>query len=561
MTFRKLISSLSAPATVHSRLPPHLLALALRLHTWLCVNTRLWGNRAHLEDVEKQVGPDLYDAHSTIIFDGHLINFLVLIRDVLSYAERSTLDLAQLWETLDTMVATFSITQPTVSASARSRFEEVHADVHECLYVHDKVGTREGPNKISLMPVSSGLDDPEVLGVGGLTSNSSALRVPSKPHKVGATVQRSLPTHAAERYRRILEFLDRVDKGSRLAAILYVNLNQSQPSAPELFSFTDDLHLRHDEVYSTDPFDNLDVLRAFLSALPTFDSPTRREKARDTVGKMITADGLFSNISEHLDACRDEDMPEETRESTSMMCLEILEQVFMLFEGSRTVRWYEFGVDAVLIAVNNVAFSQEMVGNTSGMHAYCVLGIMLTVDDHPPAVQNPEEQLFVLMLYDWLCLGNQPERERREGRLEGDPETSREAASPRYLRSLLTSGPLQNFSILAFHMVPHLKEGEDIPDIVWSTLRELMDVPGLADADDEVALQYFGVVRKSVRMSVVEEEGDPSQEQLDLLGLVNTVAESLSLPELPMPNMVITPDTPPGENTPPDRSGYAPVYI
>jgi hypothetical protein len=39
-----------------------------------------------------------------------------------------------------------------------------------------------------------------------------------------------------------------------------------------------------------------------------------------------------------------------------------------------------------------------------------------------------------------------------------DPETSREAASPQYLRGLLTSGPLQNFSILAFHMAPHLKE-------------------------------------------------------------------------------------------------------
>jgi hypothetical protein len=173
---------------------------------------------------------------------------------------------------------------------------------------------------------------------------------------------------------------------------------------------------------------------------------------------MITVDGLFSNISEHLDACRDEEMPEETRERTSMKCLKTLEQVFMLFEGSRTVRWYEFGVDAVLNAVNNVAFSQEMVGNTSGMHAYCVLGIMLDVilgqyrsrrvDDHPPAMQNPEEQLFVLMLYDWLCLGNQPERERREGRPEGDPETSREAASPGYLRGLLISGPLQNFSIL-----------------------------------------------------------------------------------------------------------------
>jgi len=282
-------------------------------------------------------------------------------------------------------------------------------------------------------------------------------------------------------------------------------------------------------------------------------------------------DGFLSHISGHLDACRDEEVLEETRERMSMICLEILEQVFMLFEGSRTVRWYEFGVDAVLIAVNDVAFSPEMVGDTSGMHAYCVLGVMLDVilgqyrsrrvDDHPPAVQNPEEQLFVLMLYDWLRLGDQPEGERREGQPEGDPETSREAASPRYLRSLLTGGPLQNFSILAFHMVPHLKEREDIPDIVWTTLRKLMDAPGLADADDEVALDYFGVVRKSVRMSVVEEEGDPSQEQLDLLELVNTIAESLSLPELPMPDLVITPDTPPGGNTPPDRSGYAPVYI
>ncbi|KAI0297330.1 hypothetical protein BC826DRAFT_1125723 [Russula brevipes] len=211
-------------------------------------------------------------------------------------------------------------------------------------------------------------------------------------------------------------------------------------------------------------FDNLNVLRAFLSALPTFNSPTRREMVLDTVEKMTTVDGSFSNIIEHLDACRDEEMPEETRECACMICLETLEQVFMLFEGSRTVRWYEFGVDAVLIAVNNVAFSPEMVGNSSGIHGYCVLSIMLDVvlgqyhsrkvDDHPPAVQNPEEQLFVLMLYDRLYLGNQPEGERREGRPEGDPETSREAASPRYLRSLIISGPLQNFSILAFHMVP-----------------------------------------------------------------------------------------------------------
>jgi hypothetical protein len=50
-------------------------------------------------------------------------------------------------------------------------------------------------NKISLMPVSSSLDNPEMLGVGGLVSNSSALRVPSKPHKVGTTIQRSLPAH------------------------------------------------------------------------------------------------------------------------------------------------------------------------------------------------------------------------------------------------------------------------------------------------------------------------------------------------------------------------------
>jgi hypothetical protein len=74
---------------------------------------------------------------------------------------------------------------------------------------------------------------------------------------------------------------------------------------------------------------------------------------------MITVDGSFNNISEHLGACRDEEMPEETRECTSMICLEPLEQVFMLFEGSRTVRWYEFGVGALLIAVNNVAFSPE----------------------------------------------------------------------------------------------------------------------------------------------------------------------------------------------------------
>jgi len=98
--------------------------LALRLYTWTRVNSRFWRNQSNLEQAEMRLVSEEYDLCNTTIYDGLLINFLILIRDVLSHAERPTLDLTSVWETLKTMAGTFTIAQPTASALARSRLEE-----------------------------------------------------------------------------------------------------------------------------------------------------------------------------------------------------------------------------------------------------------------------------------------------------------------------------------------------------------------------------------------------------------------------------------------------------
>jgi hypothetical protein len=117
------------------------------------------------------------------LFGGHLVNFLVLIRDVLSYAERQSLDFAAVFETLETMVSTFSITQPTASASAWSRFEEVHADVREYLYGSNRLGSREGSDNVSMMPDSHGIDSI------GSSSSAFTLRIPNEsPHELRTRV-------------------------------------------------------------------------------------------------------------------------------------------------------------------------------------------------------------------------------------------------------------------------------------------------------------------------------------------------------------------------------------
>ena len=569
LTFRKLIDSLPSPAIGHpSHLPLHVLPVALRLQTWSLLSSRLWRNRYDIEETELQVVSSGYDARSIIVREGHLINFLVLIRDVLSYVERPTLDLTSVWEALETMVSAFSITQPTAPASARTRFEEVHTDVRESLYVSNKWGTREGPNKVSFLPVSAGMDNPDIPSVDGLTSNVSTQWPPIKSTKVGVTVQKNLPAYIAERYNHLLDLMDRVATGLRLMTFLSVNL--AQPAPTESLSHPSGLRLRHDQIFTKDPFGVLDVLDAFSSALPVCIKNTSEANAHDTVEKMIAVDGLFRSINEHLNASISLDLPEATRERMSMTSFQVLEQVFTLFEKFPTVRWYQLGADTVLDSVHNVAFS-EVVGNLSSIHAYSTLGIIIHVvlghfrlrmaPRQQQTAENLEEQLFILRIYDCLCLGDNKERERRKDRRQGHPDTNREASSPRYLRNLLANGPLQNLSIMAFKLVIDLEDNKAIPEIAWTTLHKLMNVPGLDDADDAGALDYFGLVRKRARDAVVGGEGNGPLEQLDLLGLLNTVARKLSLPELQMPMPVTPPETPPGDFIPPNRPGYAPIYI
>jgi hypothetical protein len=124
---------------------------------------------------------------------------------------------------------------------------------------------------------------------------------------------------------------------------------------------------------------------------------------------------------------------------------------------------------------------------------------------------------------------------------QGDPDTDREASSPQYLRNLLLGQPTSEFLDYGISLVPHLERKEMVPEIAWTTPRKLMEVLGLADATDSVALEYFGIVRASAHKEVVEKEGRESQKQIELPGIVNTVAKWLVLPELPMPDLVIPP--------------------
>jgi hypothetical protein len=106
LTFHKpILGSLSTLGPTHSlRVSPRLLPLALRLQTWASTNSRRRRSQAELE-VEKCVASDGYDAWPIIVHDGHLF----LIQDVLLYAERPSLDFTTVFETLETMVCTFSI--------------------------------------------------------------------------------------------------------------------------------------------------------------------------------------------------------------------------------------------------------------------------------------------------------------------------------------------------------------------------------------------------------------------------------------------------------------------
>jgi hypothetical protein len=512
--------------------------------------------------MEFRVASTGYDARSTIIYEGHLINFLVLIRDVLFYTERPTLDLTSVWETLETMMSAFSISQSSVSISARTRFEEVHNNVREFLYVSNRWGTCDGSDKVSFMPISLSLDNPNMSTVDGLTTNIATLRPPNKSPKV----QKNLPAYAAERYSQLLEFMDKIAKGLRLVDILSANL--AQPAAGEPFPPTSELHLRHGQIFTKDPFRDLDVLNAFSSALPALISPTSQVNARDTVEKMIIVDGLLRSINGHLETSVNPEVPRAMRERIAMTSLQALNQVFTLLEGSTTVRWYEVGMDAVLDSASVVTFSGAPAGDLSAIHACCVLGIINHVvidqlrlrdaEGQQLTAQNLEEQLFILKVFDLLCLGNREERARRQDRRQGHPDTNKEASSPRYLRSLHSNGHLQNFSILASRMIDYLDE--EIPELMWTTLRKLKDVPGLEEADD-IALHYLAKVRIRAYDAVLRGEKSTSYKSFDLLDLVNTVCSRLELPELRIPMPVIPPGTLPTEFVAPVRSGYAPIYI
>jgi len=571
LTFRKLIDSLPSLAIGDpSHLPLHILPVALRLQTWSLLSSRLWRNRSDIEETELRVVSSGYDARSIIAREGHLINFLVLIRDILSYVERPTLDLGSVWEALETMVSAFSITQPIASASARTRFDEVHTDVRESLYVSNKWGMREGPNMVPFFPfpVPASIENPDIPIVDGLASNTPTQWPPNKSTKVGVTVQKSLPAYVAERYNQLLELMDRATTGLRLVTFLSVNL--TLPAPTEALSYSSGLRLRHDQIFTKDPFGVFDVLDTFSSAFPVFIENTSQVNARDTVEKMITVDGLFRSINQHLDTSVNSDLPEETRERMTMTSFRVIEQVFTLFEECPTVRWYQFGVDTILDSARNVA-SSEVVRDLSSYHAYSTLGIIIhdvlvhfrlrTAPGQQPIAENLEEQLFILRVYDWLFLGNNQERERRQDRRQGHSDTDREASKPQYLNTLLANGPLQNFSIMAYKLVLDLVNHRIIPEVAWTTLHKLMDVSGLEDANDEEALRRFDRIRKKARDEVSYREGNAPLEELDLPELLNTVARRLGRPELPMPMLVTPPETPAGNFLPPDRPGYAPLYV
>jgi hypothetical protein len=539
LTFRKLIIRLSTPTRAcpsYLSLPPHLSPFALRLQTWASVNSRLWRSRDALKGAGGDVIPYGYNARRTIVSDGHLINFLVLILDVLPHAEQSTLNFTAVWEALELLLGAFSITKFTASPSAVSRFEEVHADIRAYFPVSVKRGTPEGPIQASLTPVSTGAGNPDISRTGDPTSEPLVMEATNTSSNVGNTVQ-SFPVYGVERYGPLLGFMDKADKGLRLMGVLSGNL--PQPGG--------EVRLRHDQIFSKDPFGSLDVLNAFSSALPTFVvESTDLERARATVKKMITVDDLFLAIGGHLGISLSPGVPKTTRERMSITCLQVLESVFRLFEGL-TVDWYELGVDAVLKSTDNVASSSEIVGDPSTIYAYCALGITNCVvigqlrsrivrDSLPTRLNSTEfdaeEQPLIRKVYDRLFPGREQIRDLRPAYLIANQELS----LPQYLRNLLINGPLQNFSTIASCMMPHLKRKGGIPDIVWRTLHTLSEVPGLPDADDGVTLNYFCEVRDSMYNMTIEEE-HRSKDQLEVLRLLNTVAARLRFPELPILNL------------------------
>ena len=265
------------------------------------------------------------------------------------------------------------------------------------------------------------------------------------------------------------------------------------------------------------------------------------------------------------------EVPGETRERMSMACLQVLAEIFKLLEGSSTVRWYEVGIDTILRSVNNIRCSIKMVSSFSMTHACCTMSLAQhvvisqfharAIQGRLPVVQNLKEQLFILKFYDWMYLGDEPERERRSARRQGDPDTDREASSPQYLRNLLLNGPLKNFTYIAFFLLPILKQDAPVTEITWPTLRKLMEAPGLTNATDSGVLEYFGKIRALAHKEAVEveeKEGRMFQGQCDLLAMFDTVAEKLGLPKL---DPVIPPQPDSGALIPPNGSEHAPVDI
>jgi Family of unknown function (DUF6535) len=551
LTFSKLIGGPLSEQDAHSsQVPPRLFLLALRLKTWTRADSRKWRIQAELQRVERRVPFLSYSTWGDIIYDGHLINFLVLIRDVLSYAGLPSLDFTMVRETLETTIGTLGITQPT--SSAFSRFEEVHADVREYFYGSNK--QRAVPDNVSMMLVSPGIDIPDAPSVGN-PSSAFTLRVPNEtPSKRGTNVQERLSFSVAERYSQLLELMDKVAAGLRLVTVLNARSPQSANR-----SSTGELRLRHDQIYTKDPYGAFDVVDVLSSALPDFIS-AGPENARDTVEKILAEDGLLRSIDEHLKTTINSQAPQATRQHMSMTCLNVLEKIFTLFEGFSTVRWYKVGVDVILRSLNQIVLNQNMVGRPSAIHAgtlglanYFIISQfraraapVKAASRDLPAVDNLEEQLFILKVHDWMFLGDESERRQRQARRQGDPDTDREASWPKYLENLLLNGPLQNFSIMAFSLVQHLEREEPVPEIAWTILRKLMDAPGLARTTDRarttgrVALEYFEKARARAH-KVVRKGGRESQKQLELLEMVNTVAEWLELSQLPMPDLGLQP--------------------
>jgi hypothetical protein len=329
LTFRKLIAgSICAPSPAQpSRLPPRLSPLALRLQMWISTDSRRWRNQAELEEAEMYMASDGYDAWCNIVNDGHLVNFLVLVRDVLSYVGRPSLDLTTVWETLETMVGTFTITQPTPSDSTSSRFEEVHTDVREYLYGSNNEGLHEGPDHVSMGHISPGMDIPDVLSMVASSSTPTLRVLNETPSRRNTEVQERLPVYAAERYSQLLEFVDKVATGLRLVTVL--GARSAKPANPtEQSSSAGALRFRHDQIYAKDPFSAFDVVDEFSSALPDYISSVGAEDARNMIEKVLSEDGFLRGIDEHLKTSVNSQVPRGQRRRISMTCLKVLEKIF-----------------------------------------------------------------------------------------------------------------------------------------------------------------------------------------------------------------------------------------